>query len=812
MKTPTSQSTSDKQFFAAVSYTLKKRKDTVKLISEGFLYAATALLLGSCTLPFGASPLGVAFLCAANKRIPYILAGLSLSALFSDKPLIMIAVYVAVLLLRVLVRLTLDPPFDNDQSSGELTVAELLPSLFSENVTLRMATSCVGVFAISLYTLIGGGFLFYDLFGAILSMLISPLFILATYPHFCDHQTHKAYKYLSLATFGFFIVFSARELSVYGLSLAAFGALLLTLLATRKKGPIFGMCTGAVLGLAYSPLLSPAFILTAVCSGALFKVSSLLAASASFAIGSAFALYAKGISAVTDFLPAMLSACLLFAVIDKLFLCKDEKKPLVKKAEKEENEEKEEKTEISIPREGTVLATSELLTERLSASITRQRTLSDTFGKMSEFFSELGEKMRAPLYYDTKNICDSAFDSACVGCRYRDICHTEKRAETLAAINTVSSALHRLGSISKSDVPDCLCSVCERLPDILDEINHNYSMHLRELLLCDKTEIFATDYRAMSEMLRVATQLECTEFKADRELSARLCDVLSQNKLGISSSIVFGNKRRRVILTADNEEFLKEKQNELLPIVERALGKTLTIEGIEKRACGAVMYLCERKRFSAEHATKSVTSAFEKEFCGDSARIFESGDGTLYSLISDGMGAGRDAALTSGICAMFLKKMLLSSASCETSLKMLNVFLRNKGGGSIHECSATVDLCELDLVLGKASIYKSGAAPSFLLRDGKLYKLRSNTLPLGIIKELDTKRLSFDIKEGDVIVMASDGVTAGSDECPWLSDTLKDNLDQRSLKSCAELIAERAKKENESDDITVTVIKIENNI
>ena len=91
----------------------------------------------------------------------------------------------------------------------------------------------------------------------------------------------------------------------------------------------------------------------------------------------------------------------------------------------------------------------------------------------------------------------------------------------------------------------------------------------------------------------------------------------------------------------------------------------------------------------------------------------------------------------------------------------------------MHECSATVDLLEYDLVTGKAQFYKGGAAPSYIYRDGNLFKLRSNTVPLGIIKELDTKKIAIDTAEGDIIVMVSDGVTQSKEECPWLFDLLK---------------------------------------
>jgi stage II sporulation protein E len=172
------------------------------------------------------------------------------------------------------------------------------------------------------------------------------------------------------------------------------------------------------------------------------------------------------------------------------------------------------------------------------------------------------------------------------------------------------------------------------------------------------------------------------------------------------------------------------------------------------------------------------------------------------------MGSGREAALTSGICSVFLSKILSATGRCGISLEMLNGFLRNKGSGSMHECSATVDLLDLDLITGKAEFYKSGAAPSYIFRDGNLFKLRSNTVPLGIIKELDAKKLEIDIGEDDIIVMVSDGVTQSKDECPWLFELLKSSVGSESLASIADMIVKRAKYEGADDDVSVIVLRV----
>ena len=180
-----------------------------------------------------------------------------------------------------------------------------------------------------------------------------------------------------------------------------------------------------------------------------------------------------------------------------------------------------------------------------------------------------------------------------------------------------------------------------------------------------------------------------------------------------------------------------------------------------------------------------------------------------YAFISDGMGSGREAALTSGICALFLQKMLGAGNRCETALRMLNGFLRNKGSGSLHECSATVDLMALDRISGHASFYKCGAAPTYVFRDGSLFKLRSKTLPIGILKEPDQKKIRFEIHAGDVIVMVSDGVTQGREECPWLFDLLRQNVETLGIEKTADLVVQYAKSEGSTDDLSVLILKVE---
>jgi stage II sporulation protein E len=195
-----------------------------------------------------------------------------------------------------------------------------------------------------------------------------------------------------------------------------------------------------------------------------------------------------------------------------------------------------------------------------------------------------------------------------------------------------------------------------------------------------------------------------------------------------------------------------------------------------------------------------------EKYSGDTAASFANGEGYAYTLVSDGMGSGREAALTSGISGVYLEKLLSAGCPMKSTLELLNTFIC----GGENECFTTLDLMEADLYTGRASFIKSGAAPSFLIRDGKVFRLHSKTVPIGIIRALDAEMMKRSLIAGDTVIMMSDGVTGSYEICPWLYDLLQNgDLGSCSPKMVARVIGEAAiKAAEERDDITVVAMKV----
>lgn len=777
-------------------------KTVLKKIALGLFYILCGYLLGGAEIFFGALPFGIALLSAANHSVAYIYIGICLSAIFGEvNTTVFICAYSITVLLRILARIVIDNA--HVKNSGEkISIGEIIPILFGEHICLRMASAALGAFIIGIFTLVEGGFYYYDLFGAIVGVVAAPLLTVIYYFSVGSETPSEKWGFLSMIALAASFTFATRELEFLGISVGFCVAMMLTLYFCRKRSLFLGLIAGAALGLSFSPILSPIFVLAALTEWSLSKVSSFFASLAALSVGLAWALFAEGISALTSVFPSLLLSTLIFSVIDTLYIKKEV--PKIKVREKHETKKETVSTFVCRP-----LSEETISAVVLDDAEQRIKIMCETLSTLSRLFFDLSERMRNPASEDIKQICDSAFDGFCQGCEMRSICWEKEYAASLATISHLSSELVRMGHIKKDDIRAEMYERCHNMPSIIEQINRNCMLHTQQLIIGDKTEIFALDYEAMSELLASAMVDERQDFEPRPELTERLCARFVELGIEISGVIIYGGeRRRRVILRAEKPSAIFSNldviEREICDICDEKL--TLTSKKNDGRYAEAIFSV--GRNFTVEYAKRSIKAEGEEGFCGDTVTVFENSSDKLYSFLSDGMGSGRDAALTSGICSVFLSKILTTTSRCEVSLAMLNGFLRNKGGGSMHECSATVDLLEFDLVSGEAAFYKGGAAPSYVLRDDNLYKLRSNSVPLGIIKELDTKKIALTLEDGDIVVMVSDGVTQAKDECPWLFDLLRASVGKESLASIADMIVKRAKYEGATDDISVVVMKI----
>ena len=168
---------------------------------------------------------------------------------------------------------------------------------------------------------------------------------------------------------------------------------------------------------------------------------------------------------------------------------------------------------------------------------------------------------------------------------------------------------------------------------------------------------------------------------------------------------------------------------------------------------GNLLLFRQRTRFCAETGA-ACQSGVAGQPCGDSHMLKDLG-GRLAVMLSDGMGSGQAAANESGETLRLLGCFLEAGISRSLALETVNQQMLMRTGDDIF---ATVDLCLIDLGSGIAEFSKLAACRTLILRDGELLRIEGGRLPLGILERVQSDVKRIRLKDGDVIVMGSDGV------------------------------------------------------
>ena len=165
---------------------------------------------------------------------------------------------------------------------------------------------------------------------------------------------------------------------------------------------------------------------------------------------------------------------------------------------------------------------------------------------------------------------------------------------------------------------------------------------------------------------------------------------------------------------------------------------------------------------------------------GDSYYYGEIEDnGEYYCVLSDGMGTGKKACEDSQDAIEYLLELLKSNFKKEELIGTLNSLLYFKFESDRY---VTLDLCTIDRNSKEMLLFKAGSAPSFVVRDGGIYKYNSISLPLGILENVKCKYNSIAIKKNDIIVFITDGI---------LDSIGEDNLKNKDFERYLEKIKNR---------------------
>ena len=409
--------------------------------------------------------------------------------------------------------------------------------------------------------------------------------------------------------------------------------------------------------------------------------------------------------------------------------------------------------------------------------------------------TETEDSMRAFLYAALqKEVCEN--------CPKAADCTQECRSDALFKLIFVGCGK---GKVNLIDLPSDLTAQCINTSALLFSLNKLLADYRKHFLDADNAaqgrQLLADQAHALAEMLKTLAVEQSEPVGQYAKTERDLKNEFSKNGLICEEVFLFGNPPQ-LLLTAvgsvNGEKLQKTAESVLhIPLVLA-----------EKQALtGDKFYRLYRKKpqFDAAFGVASRTKEGETA-CGDTHSVSKIDERTFLCALADGMGSGEFANRISDCALSLLESFYRAGMNGDTVLPAVNRLL----SFNRQESFACLDAAAVNLDSGRADIVKVGSPLSFLLSDAKIEILESDSLPLGILEGVHPTVLSRTLKDGDVLLFLSDGITSAFGSSADIADFLSTAHLSNPQTLADEILAAALARTGETaqDDMTILAVRL----
>lgn len=407
---------------------------------------------------------------------------------------------------------------------------------------------------------------------------------------------------------------------------------------------------------------------------------------------------------------------------------------------------------------------------------------------------------------NVNDVADRAADRACRSCPNSMMCWGRKYEMFNKEFNRLVMQLRTGFELTEFSLsPEC-AELCVDRAGVIKAIETEYSRYISamsdERRVRELRRIYTDQLSGVRDILRDMGSLNTRVLTAYRDQAAekRAEKVLKENGVQRPQAFIMQDKNSKLRLEAYGATEPRVTREYLGTLLSGAVGCDLELPEIGGSKDRFRITAAERTKLSAKVGAYQLARG-ENKVCGDCYDCFTGADGSLYVVLSDGMGTGSRARVDSTMACSVLSKLLKSGVALSAALETVNTVLMVK---SADESFATLDICKIDLNSGECAVYKAGAATTYIKSENRLIRAALSSPPAGTGGKLTVPAQKFSVRNGDVIVMMTDG--AVPDE-QWLSRALStpsnpDDISERIAK------AARNSEHGRDDDISVIAVVV----
>jgi len=463
-----------------------------------------------------------------------------------------------------------------------------------------------------------------------------------------------------------------------------------------------------------------------------------------------------------------------------------------------------------------VLDSADDYMDKIKEETTRRLdSFSSAFEKLADTFSGLSEPKTGLNKHDITLLIDDIAERACNGCPHQEWCWEDDLYNTHQQIFSMLNACSQRGNATTEDMHKKFRNDCKNPEFLVGELNAVFNLYRNDLRwhnrISETRELISQQLHGVSGIVKCLSDEIDMSLRFHEGLEEEMIMSLLKQKVEVASVVVLEDNSGRYKVSISHRTCHNKKSctKEILPVLNSVLRRKMRIESTDCEVRNGICHVrfIEDQKLRITHGIAHRAKNARKG-SGDSYSATMLRNGSCLLALSDGMGSGERARRESTATVGLLEDFIESGFDKELAVRMINTVLVLK---SSEESFSTLDICSVDLYTGQAEFIKIGAAEAYVLRSGNVSIIRSSSLPIGMLNDVDLETTTRNLKHDDIIIMATDGITSvgGVEERDWIKHILK-NCKYSNPQDVADyLLDEAIKREGKpKDDMTVLAARV----
>jgi stage II sporulation protein E len=449
--------------------------------------------------------------------------------------------------------------------------------------------------------------------------------------------------------------------------------------------------------------------------------------------------------------------------------------------------------------------------------VNRLDSFTDVLTNMSTILENLAENDKLVMKSKSSALIENLADRVCSNCNMNSMCWKRENYYTYNAFGELIQNYQE----KKLGMPEELERKCIKRTALMkntEDIVNNYIIsEMWRKRLSEGRELLSNQISNMATSVSEIIEEFNANIKINVEAENSIRRILDRNRIKYTDVFCLDNKNDRLIVKLRMEACGGTQTciKDILPLISEVLHKNMCVSddgcNIDIKDNNCTITFEEAPKFHVgSHARKLCKDG--ESFSGDSYSFSKLSDGTYMTIISDGMGSGPQAEQESNAAVELIEKFAHTGFNKITAINTVNSIMTLKF--SADEKFSTVDFSSIDLYNGEAEFMKVGAVASFIKSGSKVEVIKSKTLPMGVLDKVDIDIIKKKVKNGDIVVMLTDGILDYNNETAGRVDWVVDYLEKTSCSNPKDLADEIIEKAQElsggkvKDDMTVVVSKV----